>query len=141
MRWTGWSEGLLQPRCIEAGWANAYDGRMFGRLSFRDFCIAIAILVFTLPITCIVSEFITHTQLGATIAVALAIVAGFLFVAFIDWVIWKDDWKERRKLNDALRKWQTLTGEAQAPASQRRSARWWWRPIRNWWLRKRDRDM
>ena len=69
-------------------------------------------------------------------AVGLATIGGFLLVAFIDWIIWKDDREERARLNNALRQWELATGNTLGRASIKRSARWWWRPLRNCWLKR-----
>ena len=110
---------------------------MQNRISVRDFFIALAILAFTLAIECMEREFFTSTGVGATVTVVLAIIAGFLFVAFIDWALWKEDIKERTRLNNSLRQWELTTGDVLGQASVKRSARWWWRPLRNLWLNRR----
>ena len=110
---------------------------MRNRLSGRDLFIALAILTFTLGLRSVMREFFVSTEVGATVAVGLAIIAGFLFIAFIDWALWKDDKKERARLNKELRRWELATGEVLGRASVKRSARWWWQPLQWWWLDRR----
>ena len=82
-------------------------------------------------------DFFFNTEVGATLAVGLAIIMGFLFVAFIDWAIWKDDQEERARVNKALRQLALTTREDFGRASVKRSARWWWRPLRERWLKRK----
>ena len=110
---------------------------MRNRLSGRDLFIALAILTFTLGLQSVMREWFVSTEVGATVAVGLAIVAGFLFIAFIDWALWEDDKKEPARLNKELRRWELATGEVLDRASVKRSARWWWQPLRKWWLDRR----
>ena len=113
---------------------------MRSRISVRDMFIAVAVAILTLPTSFIMSEFITGPQLGATIAVLLAIVAGFLLITFADWAVWREDKQERIRLNKALRAFELWSGEVMGQASEKRSARWWWRPLGNWWLKRRDKE-
>ena len=110
---------------------------MRNRLSVRDLFIALAILTFTLGLRSVMRDCFVSTEVGATVVVGLAIIAGFLFIAFIDWALWKDDRKERARLNKEIRQWELATHKVLGQASVKRSARWWWRPLRKWWIDRR----
>ena len=110
---------------------------MSNRLPVRDLFLALAILVFAPLFQCAMSEFVMDTQLGSTVAVGLAIICGFLLVAFADWVIWEDNERERAELDKLFRHWELFTGQPTARTSNKRSARWWWRPLRYWWLERK----
>ena len=113
---------------------------MLSRLSIRDLFIAIAILIMTPAASFVVTKFCASGVLGPTIAAGIVIASSFTLIALIDWAIWKDDKKERVKLNNALRQWELTTGEVLGRAWTGRSARWWWWPVRNWWLKQRYRE-
>ena len=111
--------------------------QMWRSLSVRDLFIALASLGLIPVVQWVLMRLYATTDIRPTIIAGAAIVVGFLVIAFLDWAIWKDDKKERARLNDAFRNWELATGETLGRASIKRSARWWWRPIRNWWLMKR----
>ena len=67
------------------------------RFSSRDLAIAVAILGLTPGFRWVGKEFSVESELGATIAVALAIVAAFVLVAFLDWALWNRDTKRSRE--------------------------------------------
>ena len=107
------------------------------RFSSRDLAIAVAILGLTPGFRWVGKESSVESELGATIVVALAIVAAFVLVAFLDWAVWNRDTKEVVKAGKALRQLELLTGRAFPEVSRKPVPRGWWRPLYRCWLRWR----
>ena len=89
---------------------------------------------------CLMKEFVLDSEVGATIAVALAIVLAYCVVTILDWMLWEPIGKEHAETRRAIRQFELVTSIVLGDLSRKRSARKWWRPVRHWWLRRKYGD-
>ena len=110
------------------------------RVPFKGVLIALLTVILSPSSRCLVREFVLDSEIGATLAVALAIIVAYSAVTLLDWTLWKPLGKEHAEIQRALRQFELTTGVALGELSRKRSARKWWWPLRRWWLRKKHGD-
>ena len=65
------------------------------------------------------------------------LLAAYVVVTLTDWLLWKPIGKEHAELGNIIRQWELTTRTALGSPSHNRSPRGWWRPLWEWWHKRR----